>query len=962
MIRTRAAFVLQACMMTGLFLSAGIYAAERREVRVLYDFEDGAEVEELKAASEGVSLDVVQDNGVTSGKNCLRVVGKAGGDYAVLMLKGDKLKEWGNFDYFAMDVYTERDEKMPLVFELWDSASKNYPTRCTYEESQTHVGKNTMIWRINRSGRNGKKDGLSWEELKPQDKINLNDLKLIKIFFPPFKAGGNTVIWVDKLRLMQEDAVVAKVDVKIPEGAKAFDFGLKGSAVAGFTNIEANGPGVSGQGVHEAGKAWPDPLTGDGLESDAGPFQFDVDVPDGEYCVWISAGKVINEKTWQLPYQLIVGDQTLCDEKWTDKEFFGEKGLFRHLRTQYSQRPNALWLDYVLPVAPEQTVKAKATNGKLTVKISNHRLSALVVAPAKDEEAFKKACDEIHAQRIKVFYNPLYFDPHDAPKKAEGDGSFALWVPDNTKHILPWVAPSEAERKAKALDLKAAQGQRLVTRVCVTAFDDLGTGDIELSDLSGPGTIPASSIRRYYENYRVAGTGVDELAVLPWTKIRFEPGITWAYWLWMEIPGDAKPGSYKGTLTFKADKGGSKALPIELEIYPFKLDDNIPVSYGMYYGPWGFPASFDRRKLIKEQLAFMREVGFTGVCVGSGDVTAINGGKADVKFDPFMFELAKEAGMGRRPEQMQMGGTLGFARKIARTFLGMGAEVDHNPGSEFGKPELKGLYQDAIKQYKAFIDKMGLPVAVETVDEPREVPNPWNRNAEQTNTYSDWIHEAAGLKTFVTPMGDSQGGKDYTTLVDHHDIVSVHAFAGSKKMIEKTKAAPGKLLWFYNTGKDRLSWGFYAWRMGVAGRWEWHWSSDGGGSADGYPAEDEPYTSFTGCAELAMRAPYGEYPGGFLFKSAYLNIAQGITDYTYLYNLEQALEGAKNDAAKAKTVADAQAFLDALKKSIPEYPGIKGMASPDAGALVGAGLDTPAAALCEAWRRKIGEFLIALKK
>lgn len=737
----------RACILP-LFLmlfAAAAHAAERKDVRVLCDFEDGADLEAVKQFSENGAYDIVQDNGVTGGQNCLRIVGKPEDGWVSFELRGEKAKSWSNFDYFAMDVFTEREEKMAMCLEFWDGQSKNYATRCTYEDTQTHVGKNTLVWRINRAARNAKKDGLEWHEILPKDRIDMNGLTRVKIFFTPFKNGGNTVIWVDKLRLMQEDAVVPKVNVELPAAAKAYDFGAKGTVVNGFTAVGPGEPGLSGKDVALAGKAWPDPLTGDGVQSIAGPVQFDVEVPDGEYWVWLSAGKILDEKC-KLPYKLTVGDQTLCDESWTEQDFYGEKGLYRHLHTQYSNRPNALWLDYVLPVAPEQTVKAKATGGKLSVTASNHRLAALVVVPANEEAEFKKFCDQVRAQRMKVFYNALYFDPHEAPKKDEGDGPFALWVPANTNYIHPWTAPSGDERKTASVTLKGAPGQRLVTRACVTAFDDLGNGDLELSDLTGPGTIPASSVRRYYQNYRVADTSVAEMALLPWTKIRFEQGLTWAYWLWLEIPSDAKAGVYKGTLSVKTDKGGSKSLPVELEVYPFKLDDNIPVSYGMYYGAWQFPQGFDRRKLIKQQLDFMRQVGFTATCVGDPSVSGVNGGSVDVNFDQMMFELVKEAGMGRRPEQMQMGNTLGLARTIGRRYLGMGANIDQNPGSEMAKPELKGLYIDGIKKFTAYVDKMGVPVAFETVDEPREVPNPWNRNLVHTNTYADWIREAGGKK------------------------------------------------------------------------------------------------------------------------------------------------------------------------------------------------------------------------
>ncbi|MBM4032060.1 MAG: hypothetical protein FJ291_09780 [Planctomycetes bacterium] len=944
-------------------LAAGLAAAsaaERNAVRVLYDFEDLADLKELQGAATNMALDVVQDNGVTGGKNCCRVVGKQGADYCTFEIRSDKIKGWADFDYFAMDVYSEREEKVRIVLELWDAASTNYATRCTFEDNTAHVGRNTMLWKINRAKRNNK-EGREWDELEPKDKIAMNGLKMVKIFFTPFKEGGNTTLWVDRLRLMQEDAVGGKIKVALPPGAKAFDFGPAGLATPGFTHVPAKaawnkeaGCGLAGDGLQEVGSAWPDPLTGGAIVG-SGLVTFNVALPDGEYCVWLSAGKSLDPATRTQPFLLQVGDKVLCSEQLGDEEFFGEKGVFRHLRTQYSERPNALWLDYVEPACPGVTLKAKSSEGRLCVRISNHRLAALVVMPAAEEAAFTKLADELRQKRIELFYGQLYFDPQKKPAKQPGDGAYALWAPGFLKTIRPWSGPSEEERKTSSLDLKATIGQRLVVRVAVTPFEDLGTGDIALSDLKGPGTIPASACRLYYQNYRVAGSGVGEMALLPWTRIRFEPGITWAYWLWLKVPDDAKPGDYQGTLTFTPEKGGAKVLPVKLTVYPFRLEDTLPVSYGMYYGLWDFPQGVDRRKMAKEQFAFMREIGFTACYAGSGNVTGLVGAnKVSVAFDPMLWEVAKEVGMGRHEDQRMMGNTLGMARSIARK-LGLSPAVDQNPGIEFTKPELKGYYQDAIRQYEAFAKKMGLPLAVEVVDEPREMPNPWNRNLEQTCRYADWIHEASGLKTFVTPMGDTQSGKDYTPLAEHVDIVSVHAFEGSKRMIAATRKL-GKTLWFYNTGMDRFSWGYYNWRMASKGRWEWHWSW-GGGGVEGYPCPDEWYTPFTGNDGAALRAPYWKFPGGFLFKSDYLNVAQGINDYAYLITLEKALAKG-GDAAAA---ADARKFLDALRAAIPELPHIKGLASPEAGALVGAGIEAPAAALCEPWSARIGEFIARLR-
>jgi hypothetical protein len=202
----------------------------------------------------------------------------------------------------------------------------------------------------------------------------------------------------------------------------------------------------------------------------------------------------------------------------------------------------------------------------------------------------------------------------------------------------------------------------------------------------------------------------------------------------------------------------------------------------------------------------MRSLGMTAATVGSGMVTGLQaGGKTSVRFDPLFFELAREVGFGRHPMQYQMGSTLGMGRGIGRRLGDLGSAVDRNPGIELKQAGFREHYLDALRQYKAFIDKQNLPVAVEVVDEPREVPNPWNRNLEDTLTYAGMVKEA-GLTGFVTPMSDTNSGKDYSVLADHVDIVSVHGWKGSAKLMARA-AEKKRTLWLYNpawTGSRRV--------------------------------------------------------------------------------------------------------------------------------------------------------------
>ena len=85
----------------------------------------------------------------------------------------------------------------------------------------------------------------------------------------------------------------------------------------------------------------------------------------------------------------------------------------------------------------------------------------------------------------------------------------------------------------------------------------------------------------------------------------------------------------------------------------------------------------------------------------------------------------------------------------------------------------------------------------------------------------------------------------------------------------------GKRLWFYNSGMSRLVWGFYLWAQGATGYSQWHWCAPFGNATGGYPG-NEGYNPFTAMAAMAPHAPVSEFPGGFLYQTAFLDAAEGI--------------------------------------------------------------------------------------
>ena len=289
----------------------------RTKTRLLYDFEDGSDVKRLMKDAENITLTTVVDVGVTHGSKCARLTAAKGADYAIMQLDAEAIKDWGDFDYFAVDVTLEDDHPYALVLELWDGASKNYDTRCTYENVTTRPGRQTLLYPIKHARRNAK-EGLDWGELEAKDKIDRDALTLVKLFLTPLK-DRDAVMWIDNVRLMQEDAAKPKLTVPLPAGAVAFKFGSAGVKLPGFTTVAPDSvfPGSAAAGfvdpknLSAGGEGWPDGLSGTFVQPpENGRLEFRARVPDGDYLVWLCAGPVI--RTQYAARHFLLAPTTKC--------------------------------------------------------------------------------------------------------------------------------------------------------------------------------------------------------------------------------------------------------------------------------------------------------------------------------------------------------------------------------------------------------------------------------------------------------------------------------------------------------------------------------------------------------------------------------------------------------------------------------------------------------------------------
>lgn len=961
----RRCILLLAVLLVSFVSPAAGQDAGRTKTRLLYSFEDGGEAARLMKSADKATLSASQDAGVTDGKNSARLVVPRGVDYGFFFLDADAIRNWGDFDYAAIDLTTEDEHPYTFHFELWDRRSTNYATRCTWENVTTRPGRQTLLYPINRARRNSK-EGREWDELEPQDKIDLNSLTQVKIFVTPRK-DRDAIFWIDNIRLLQEDAARPKMKVPLADGSIAFKLASAGVRLDGFKTVSPQTAYTAKAGagfddpreLTHGGEGWPDVLTGTFVTApEATPFTFRARVPNGEYRVWLSAGPIYRAQPRKRWFLLKVNGKTVVDENPSVEAYYSEKFLYRFLKTQYSEKPHALWERYIDRMYPTHSLPVTVKDGTFTVEAIDHFLSAVVLVPAAAEKKFDEFTAAVRKLRIAAFERNLRPLTHKKPQP--GSGAFHCYVPDPLTVIRPWTGPGAAEQKRTSLHAAGAPGQNVILRLAITPFEDLGTCTLDVSDLVGPETIPAKSVAVHFQNYRYDGDTFGEMALIPSRTLEIEKGVTQCFWLWLTLPADANAGVYRGKYTFQAGKREPVVVPVEMEVYPFKLEPVLPASFGMYYLPHRRAAGetdAELRRLLKEQFAWMRRVGFTAVPIGAPTVMGLAANSTvRLQFDDTLADLAKEVGFGRHPKQYLMGNTLGIGRAIGRRLPGsLGATVDRNPGIELRQPEFRGYFLNALGQYREWIEKKGLPVAVEVVDEPREVPNPWNRNLADTRAHVKLVREA-GLVGFVTPMADTNSGKDYIVLADELDIVSIHAWKPSERLMERAQKNK-KTLWLYNTGMDRFSWGFYNWRAGSEGRWEWHfcWSEDN--TKGGYLGR-EWYNPFTGSHGFAPHAP-ASYPGGMLYQSAYLDVAEGITDYAYLITLEKAIAAQGKETPE---VREARQFLEALKRAIPAIPGTKGLATEADGALVGLGVQDEATLLAPKWRDTLAGHLKKLQR
>ncbi|MGN0234236.1 MAG: glycoside hydrolase domain-containing protein [Bacteroidaceae bacterium] len=174
----------------------------------------------------------------------------------------------------------------------------------------------------------------------------------------------------------------------------------------------------------------------------------------------------------------------------------------------------------------------------------------------------------------------------------------------------------------KTLTLDAWRGERVSAQAVLSTPVDLARVTFEVSDLrNGKALIPASAINKYFVRYvmtdwheNMADSFLLPDHLSPDTEMKVAAHTTRPLWLDIRVPQDAKPGTYKGTLTVSCD-GQTFTLPLSLQVcsrvlpapseWAFHLDLwQNPFAVARYFNvPLWSKAHFDHMRPIMKLLA-----------------------------------------------------------------------------------------------------------------------------------------------------------------------------------------------------------------------------------------------------------------------------------------------------------------------------------------------------------------------
>jgi len=752
-----------------------------------------------------------------------------------------------------------------------------------------------------------------------------------------------------------------------------FDFGSADSPIfPDFTRVSDKDlftPQASFGFVDKAPTAYdrmrPNALAGDFVWS-KDKTNFRLNLPNGSYKVWLYYGDSRYGSRVIVPLAkknsiAINGKRALSDALPDWKTFYSEKYYFRGYSTHYHANDD-FYDKYVAPNFKEAYAAFEVTNGQALFQLEDVPLAAMIVYPANEatqtEDDIAYLHKELRRYTIIKEVQDTNLNPEPAYTAQDKQRGYVVYS------RFPSQPPSAGDRPlleelnpTPGAFLSAGQTANL--SVTVLPLQDLKNVKVFCSDLMdkssgakiGPDQIKIEHIA--HRETAIAAKYVKTTAYTYQVKPLFiqpfpdafplmDKGINRTILLTVQADTKTRPGIYEGNVRIAPEGAQAQVIPVRVRVLPITLPE-LPLVAGRYAMDYDFyyydywnqtftDASF--RDFVwereKQNMEWNKAMGLNSISwteARIGDITQNPEDPANEQFIRWM-DLYRDMGFKAMP-------WYGFQAitQSKRTFKGI---------PRFS-PEWTKDYRRLIERLRDMGKERNWPEIVFYLSD--ELSNDGNEGKEEGLKRADASQGIEGIRRIA-----SVNGKYEHPLIGEMDILMPNfAFPITQPIMDEMKAK-GSELWLYNVTDQRFTWGYYPYRLGAKGRFQWF-----GNYGPGYPFDDFDSTTGNSVYDAFVAGPDGPIS---MVKA--LDMREGLYDLRYMTLLKQLVEKAKDPHSKA--VQDAKAILqevNALDVDLRNYAG-NTMSAVDTGFAVNEKMWTPQA--CERMRWRIAQSIMELQK
>ena len=634
--------------------------------------------------------------------------------------------------------------------------------------------------------------------------------------------------------------------------------------------------------------------------------EFDVDIPNGKYLVYLASGDLIYGHPGKSTFDVDAEGKRVVDSLTYDNIFRAhasfnvevKDGQLNLVFSDDSPSFQAGWtLDglLILPVNNTGEIESAKNTWKEVER---------VVKAQQDSTIIPKRTFFDYAEKNKLF--PL--------SQQQTDQGYLLFVRDWMRMVYPNTIPLQREVQDAKVEVAAAPSQYTTATVGVYPLKSTFKATVEVSDLLNEKQqkVDKSNIEIRVTGYmpehmkiepRIAGDYtyyVSDSSQGP-TIMRQVPKILWPYkksievkettqlWLTFHVPEGTKPGQYRGILTFKPENRAEQKIPISLTVYPFTLLQSDRIQ-GVYW-------LADDYNHLDAELKDMADHGIRAVTLSNQVPAELRreGDKAVVDFSrlDLLVKKIKDAGlMGYIPF------ATGSTRIIINDFLKANPDIN-------AKMSLDPAYEFVVSQLYEYSKKNNWP---EILFYPVDEIGSSQQSRSSLKYLSGLIRHAAPKAEIYTTVNNFSAGME---CINYFDYATTNIPLTKEQ--EQTFLSHGKKLMRYGNGYNfnprisRTLSGYGFWQRPALAMYYYHYRYTVG----------DPMNPLDGTSRDFMLAyPSPDGPIDSIDLEA---IREGNNDLRYIKTMQVWMDKAKQAGKASAIVQKGEAILAEITNCNPAY-------------------------------------------